>query len=116
MTPIVTGEKCFTDPQRTKLGADRIAGDLNRNCILDPGDLILMFSDGVDDDANGYTDDICGWDFFKNDNDAYDDTRYGHGTGEGHGAAIRRVEDPPLLPPELPPRHWSRSAARPSRR
>ena len=26
-------------------------GDLNRNCILDPGDLIAMFSDGIDDDA-----------------------------------------------------------------
>src|ERR1019366_6139420 len=38
---------------------------------------------GVDDDANGYTDDISGWDFYKNDNDPYDDTRYGHGTGEG---------------------------------
>ena len=47
-----------------------------------PGDLIEMFSDGVDDDANGYTDDICGWDFYKNDNNPYDDTRYGHGTGE----------------------------------
>ncbi|MCA9590277.1 MAG: VCBS repeat-containing protein, partial [Myxococcales bacterium] len=79
----VPGEKCFADGERTKLSdKDRIKGDLNRNCILDPGDLILMFSDGVDDDANGYTDDISGWDFFKNDNDPYDDTRYGHGTGE----------------------------------
>jgi hypothetical protein len=31
---------------------------------------------------NGYVDDISGWDFMKNDNDPYDDTRYGHGTGE----------------------------------
>jgi hypothetical protein len=58
-------------------------GDKNQNCILDAGDLIALFSDGVDDDANGYTDDISGWDFYKNDNDPYDDTRYGHGTGEG---------------------------------
>ena len=78
----VPGEKCFLDGERTKLGADRIKGDVNHNCILDPGDLIQLFSDGVDDDANGYTDDIAGWDFFKNDNDPYDDTRYGHGTGE----------------------------------
>ena len=82
IAPTVAGEKCFSDGNRTMMGADRIKGDVNRNCILDPGDLIAMFSDGVDDDANGYTDDIAGWDFFKNDNDPYDDTRYGHGTGE----------------------------------
>lgn len=83
----VVGEKCFADGERTKLGPDRIKGDVNRNCILDPGDLIAMFSDGVDDDANGYTDDIAGWDFYKNDNDPYDDTRYGHGTGEAVDSA-----------------------------
>ncbi len=32
--------------------------------------------------SNGYVDDISGWDFLKDDNDPYDDTRYGHGTGE----------------------------------
>lgn len=57
-------------------------GDKNRNGKLDAGDLILNFSDGIDDDNNGYIDDISGWDFMKNDNDPYDDTRYGHGTGE----------------------------------
>ncbi len=82
VAPPVVGDKCFTDGDRTKKGPDRIAGDLNRNCILDPGDLIELFSDGKDDDGNGYVDDISGWDFFKNDNNAYDDTRYGHGTGE----------------------------------
>ena len=87
ISPVVPGEKCFTDGERTKLGPDRIKGDVNRNCILDPGDLIQMFSDGVDDDANGYKDDIAGWDFFKNDNDPYDDTRYGHGTGEAKDSA-----------------------------
>ena len=87
IAPVVTGEPCFKGHDRTKPGGDRIKGDLNRNCILDPGDIILMFSDGVDDDANGYTDDICGWDFFKNDNDPYDDTRYGHGTGEARDSS-----------------------------
>ncbi len=57
-------------------------GDRNNNGVLDAGDLILNFSDGVDDDGNGYVDDIAGWDFMKDDNDPYDDTRYGHGTGE----------------------------------
>ncbi len=87
ISPDVPGEKCFTDDNRSKLGPDRKKGDANRNCILDPGDLIELFSDGVDDDANGYKDDIAGWDFFKDDNDPYDDTRYGHGTGEARDSA-----------------------------
>ena len=36
----------------------------------------------MDDDGNGYVDDISGWDFFADDNDAYDDNRFGHGNGE----------------------------------
>ncbi len=71
-------------------------GDINGNGILDGGDIIQNFSDEIDDDGNGYVDDISGWDFMKDDNNPYDDTRYGHGTGEakdsvatgndGHGA------------------------------
>lgn len=61
--------------------------DLNGNEILDPGDLILAFSDGIDDDNNGYVDDIAGWDFFKDDNDPFDDTRDGHGTRDALVAA-----------------------------
>ncbi len=56
--------------------------DTNGNSFLDPEDLIVIFSDGNDDDANGYVDDICGWDFFDDDNDPLDDTDFGHGTGE----------------------------------
>ena len=55
--------------------------------VLDPSDLIAAFSDGFDDDGNGYIDDISGWDFFWNDNNPYDDTRYGHGTGEARDSA-----------------------------
>ncbi|WP_437275573.1 FG-GAP-like repeat-containing protein [Sorangium sp. So ce375] len=58
----------------------RPRGDRNGNGRLDAGDLILHFSDGIDDDRNGYVDDIAGWDFFKNDNDPFDDARDGHGT------------------------------------
>ena len=54
----------------------------NQNGRLDPGDLIAICSDGVDDDGNGFTDDISGWDSFRGDNDPADDTRYGHGSGE----------------------------------
>ncbi|MDC3958096.1 FG-GAP-like repeat-containing protein [Polyangium jinanense] len=63
------------------------ASDRNANGVLDAGDLILAFSDGIDDDGNGYIDDISGWDFMKNDNDPYDDTRYGHGTGEAEDSS-----------------------------
>jgi len=47
---------------------------------VDVGDLLRAFSDGVDDDLNGYVDDVSGWDFFDNDNDASDAGDYGHGT------------------------------------
>ena len=44
--------------------------------VLDPGDL-----NGIDDDGNGYTDDLIGWDFGSNDNDPQDSD--GHGTQAG---------------------------------
>lgn len=66
---------------------DSRVSDQNGNGVIDPEDLIFLFSDGVDDDANGYTDDISGWDFFEDDNNALDEVRYGHGTGESTDAA-----------------------------
>lgn len=50
---------------------------------LDASDLIHTFSDGVDDDGNGFTDDIAGWDFFNHDNDPYsvDGIAAYHGSG-----------------------------------
>jgi hypothetical protein len=62
-------------------GAESVS-DRNGNGYLDPQDLIVACSDGVDDDGNGYVDDICGWDFQEGDNDPFDDVDYGHGTGE----------------------------------
>ncbi len=43
----------------------------------------------MDDDGNGFVDDIAGWDFMKDDNDPYDDTRYGHGTGEARDSSAQ---------------------------
>jgi hypothetical protein len=43
--------------------------------VLDPGDV-----NGVDDDGNGYVDDLIGWDFDDHDN-VVDDRNPGHGTG-----------------------------------
>lgn len=51
---------------------------INHQWVLDPGDL-----NGVDDDANGYTDDLFGWDFMTNDNDPNPipgNPENGHGT------------------------------------
>ncbi|RIL04993.1 MAG: hypothetical protein DCC71_11965 [Proteobacteria bacterium] len=62
--------------------ADACAADANASGFCDGQDLIRFYSDGVDDDGNGYVDDIAGWDFLENDNDADDDVEYGHGTGE----------------------------------
>src|SRR3989440_387259 len=56
--------------------------DINNNHFIDGQDLIHSFSDGIDQDHNGYTDDIAGWDFYQNDNDPSDDVTYGHGSGE----------------------------------
>ena len=67
--------------------ADSRVSDQNGNGMIDPEDLIFLFSDGVDSDGNGYVDDISGWDFFEDDNDALDEVRYGHGTGESHDSS-----------------------------
>ena len=61
---------------------DSRVSDQNGNGIIDPEDLIKIFSDTIDGDANGYVDDIAGWDFHEEDNDPFDDVSYGHGTGE----------------------------------
>lgn len=59
------------------------AGDDIADDRLDASDLIKTFSDGIDQDGNGYIDDIAGWDFFWNDNNPFDDAEsqgYSHGT------------------------------------
>jgi hypothetical protein len=66
---------------------DSRVSDQNGNGVIDPEDLIFLFSDGVDDDGNGYVDDISGWDFFEDDNDPLDEVSYGHGTGASKDSA-----------------------------
>lgn len=55
-------------------GTQRSHPDLDDNIWQNPGEVI----NGLDDDGNGYVDDIDGWDFFGNDNDP--DDHDGHGT------------------------------------
>jgi len=66
---------------------DPAVSDANNNGWLDPEDLILLFSDGVDGDDNGYVDDISGWDFFEGDNDPGDEVDFGHGANQAAHAA-----------------------------
>lgn len=61
---------------------DSRVSDANANGVLDAGDLIKIFSNGIDEDGNSYVDDIAGWDFHEMDNDPSDRTKFGHGTGE----------------------------------
>ena len=58
---------------------------------LDASDLIYTSFgeewDGIDNDENGYVDDISGWDFFGNDNDPWHEWYEGYGT---HGTDVMR--------------------------
>jgi subtilisin family serine protease len=56
-------------------GVDYNHLDLVDNMWTNPGEIP---ANGVDDDGNGYVDDIHGWDFYNDDNDPMDDN--GHGT------------------------------------
>jgi thermitase len=49
--------------------------DINGNGVVEPSDF-----NGIDDDGNGFIDDIRGWDFVNNDNDPMDDHTISHGT------------------------------------
>jgi serine protease len=56
-------------------GVDLTHPDLRANLWTNPGEIA---GNGRDDDGNGYTDDVHGWDFAGNDNDPTDER--GHGT------------------------------------
>ncbi len=63
--------------------SDSRVHDSNGNGVIDPEDLIVAFSDGHDDDGNGFTDDISGWDFYDDQNDpATSDGTYGHANSQ----------------------------------
>ncbi|MFZ5985815.1 MAG: S8 family serine peptidase [Bacillota bacterium] len=58
-------------------GIDYNHPDLIENMWRNPGETP---DNGIDDDQNGYIDDVYGWDFVNDDNDPQDDNEYGHGT------------------------------------
>lgn len=53
--------------------------DLQANAGTNPGEIP---GDGIDNDANGYIDDVYGWDFDGNNNSVFD------GTGDDHGTHV----------------------------
>ncbi|MEZ6093994.1 MAG: S8 family serine peptidase [Pirellulaceae bacterium] len=69
--------------------------DLAANAWTNPYDPV----DGIDNDGNGYIDDVHGWDFYFGDNSTYDGTADDHGThvagtigGDGgNGAGVAGV-------------------------
>lgn len=56
-------------------GMDYTHPDLTANIWTNPGEIP---DNGVDDDSNGYVDDVHGWNFVNNSNEVMDDN--GHGT------------------------------------
>jgi subtilisin family serine protease len=69
---IETGEEVLVGIIDT--GVDYTHPDLAANVWTNPGEIA---GNGIDDDGNGYTDDIHGWDFINNDSDPMDDNSHG---------------------------------------
>jgi hypothetical protein len=78
------------DPRVSKAAGHDDEPDADQ--LLDASDLIATFSDGTDADANGYRDDVAGWDFFDDDNDPYDASSYSSASNHGTGRAMDAAE------------------------
>ena len=61
--------------------------DLRDNIYRNTGETSV---DGIDNDGNGYVDDVNGWDFFNNDRTVFDSQDISHGT---HIAGIIGARD-----------------------
>jgi subtilisin family serine protease len=63
--------------------------DLANNVWTNPFDP----EDGIDNDGNGYVDDVRGWDFFYHDNTSFDGTEDDHGTHVSGTIGARGAND-----------------------
>jgi hypothetical protein len=70
-------------------GADLDHPDVEANLWVNTGEIA---GNGIDDDANGYVDDVNGWDFVAGDNDPSDSA----GASTGHGTATAAVAAAPI--------------------
>jgi len=66
-------------------GIDINHPDLRDNIWTNPGEIP---GNGIDDDNNGYVDDVNGWDFFNGDNTVYDPDPLNRGKGDEHGTHV----------------------------
>ena len=65
-------------------GIDYTHPDLAANIWTNPFDR----ADGIDNDGNGYTDDVHGWDFANDDNSVYDGTHVTTDDTDAHGTHV----------------------------
>jgi thermitase len=65
-------------------GVDINHPDLRNNIWTNPGETAR---DGIDNDRNGYVDDVNGWDFYNNDASVYDPDS-ATGAGDDHGTHV----------------------------
>lgn len=68
-------------------GVDYTHPDLAGNILQNLGEIP---NNGIDDDRNGYVDDVRGWDFVSNDNNPMDENIDGHGTHVAGAIAAER--------------------------
>lgn len=66
-------------------GVNYLHSDLDDNAWINTGEIP---DNGIDDDGNGFLDDVHGWDFFDSDNDPIDELNHG-----SHVAGIVAAED-----------------------
>src|SRR5262245_14956989 len=77
--------------------------DLNKNGYIDAGDILKPasqggWSDGTDQDGDGFVDDLVGWNFVNNTNDPLDDNDHGThvsgiiGATANNGAGVAGID------------------------
>lgn len=69
-------------------GADYLHPDLRANIWSNPDEIP---DNGLDDDGNGYRDDVRGWNFVSNNNDPMDDSVDKNGAPLGHGSHVAGI-------------------------
>ena len=76
-------------------GADLDHPDLAANLWVNPGEIP---GNGIDDDANGFIDDVNGWDFYGTPvgDDYFDDNDPEDTSGSGHGTAVAGIIAAPI--------------------